>query len=500
MHYVSLIVEFLRGRPAVMFWAAALMQAALWTVTPTLFYSAPPGEVPILLAIGHEFQLGSYLGPPLAFWLGELAFRFAGAFGLYALAQACIVLTYWAVFTLGRAIVGTRHAVLAILLMVGIAAFAIPSVDFGPAIMAAPFWALALLHYWRIIGEDKRGYWFLLAVDLGLLLLASYIGLILIALLVVFTLLVARGRRALRHPEPWIALLLLAVVVLPYARWAYDSRALIVDGLVDSAGSGLAPGLWLAGALIATHLGLGLLVGLAVWPRKRRVRPPEVYRNPVAPLGRWFVYFFALAPGVLAIAVALVGHRLGPMERIAPLVTLSGLAVIVAAGDRVLLYRERLLSSTWLGLLVAPPALVVIALAVMPWFVGVDPRIAQPANAEGRFFAESYERRIGKPLEYVTGDPRVAPLVALGAPSRPHVYFAWAPDRSPWASVEDIRVKGGVVVWPSESSRVSPAPLQALFPDMVPEVPRSFARAVQGFLPVVRLGWAVIRPQSKPAQ
>src|ERR1039457_2797068 len=181
MHYVSLIIEFLRGRPAVAFWTVTLTQAALWTLMPALFYSAPPGEVPLLLAIGHEFVLGSYLGPPLAFWLGEVAFRLCDAFGLYALAQACIVVTYWAVFTLGRRIVGTRHAVLAVLLMVGVAAFTVPSPTFGPAV-------LALLHYWRAVGEGERGYWFLLALDLGLLLLASYVGLILIALMLVFTL------------------------------------------------------------------------------------------------------------------------------------------------------------------------------------------------------------------------------------------------------------------------------------------------------------------------
>ena len=47
MHYVSLLVEFLRGRPAVVFWTVALSQAALWTLIPALFYSAPPGDVPI---------------------------------------------------------------------------------------------------------------------------------------------------------------------------------------------------------------------------------------------------------------------------------------------------------------------------------------------------------------------------------------------------------------------------------------------------------------------
>ena len=107
MHYVSLIIEFLRGRPVVVFWTVALTQALLWTLIPAIFYSAPPGDVPMLLAIGHEFMLGSYLGPPLAFWLGEIAFRVLGSLGLYVLAQACIVTAYWAVFTLGRGIVGT---------------------------------------------------------------------------------------------------------------------------------------------------------------------------------------------------------------------------------------------------------------------------------------------------------------------------------------------------------------------------------------------------------
>ena len=36
MHYVSLLVEFLRGRPGVVFWTVALSQAALWTLIPAL--------------------------------------------------------------------------------------------------------------------------------------------------------------------------------------------------------------------------------------------------------------------------------------------------------------------------------------------------------------------------------------------------------------------------------------------------------------------------------
>ena len=240
--------------------------------------------MPLVLAIGHEFVLGSYLGPPLAFWLGEIAYRLAGSFGLYALAQACIVVTYWAIFTLGRDIVGTRHAVLAVLLMVGIAAFTVPTPNFGPAILAAPLWALGLLYYWRAVGEDKRGYWLLLALDLGLLLLASYVGLILLVLMIVFTLSTERGRSAAWHPEMWIATLLLCIVVFPHAVWLSTGHSLVIEGIEEgvAAVGRLPPGLWLLFALVLTHLGLALLVTLTSgWPRHPRERAPEIDRNPV---------------------------------------------------------------------------------------------------------------------------------------------------------------------------------------------------------------------------
>jgi 4-amino-4-deoxy-L-arabinose transferase-like glycosyltransferase len=498
MHYVSLLVEFLRGRPAVVFWTVALTQAVLWTLIPAIFYSAPPGDVPLLLAIGREFMLGSYLGPPLAFWLGEFAFGVAGSFGLYALSQACIVVTYWAVFALGRGIVGTRHAILAVLLMVGIAAFAVPSPNFGPAILAAPLWALGLLLYWRAVGERRRGYWLLLALDIGLLLLTSYVGLILLVLMVAFTLSFERTRYAAFHPEPGIAAILLCIVVFPHVIWLIRGASLVIEGIDESAAATgrLSPVVWLCLVLVAVHLGLGLFVTLTSgWPRHPRERAPEVERHPVDPFAQNFVFVFAFAPALMAIVIVALTGRIGPFDRVAPLVVLSGLAVIVAAGEKVLLYRERLVSSAWLVLLVAPPVLVAVSIAVFPWTFGTDLRIAQPANAEGRFYADIYQRRTGKPLVYLSGDPRIAPLVALGAPSRPHVYFAWAPHRSPWANPNDIRAKGGILVWPAaDNSGTLPETLKVQFPEMVPEVPRSFPRAVQGILPLIRLGWSMQRP------
>jgi hypothetical protein len=102
-------------------------------------------------------------------------------------------------------------------------------------------------------------------------------------------------------------------------------------------------------------------------------------------------------------------------------------------------------------------------------------------------------------LAIVAGDPRTAALVALGAPSRPSLYLDATPARSPWVTPDAVRAKGAIVVWPTtDTAGTPPADIREHFPDLVPEVPRAFARAVQGRLPLIRIGWGVIRPQSEP--
>jgi hypothetical protein len=146
-----------------------------------------------------------------------------------------------------------------------------------------------------------------------------------------------------------------------------------------------------------------------------------------------------------------------------------------------------------------PALLVPVVLALMPWTLGTDLRVAQPAAAMGRFFSESFERRTGHPLAIVSGDERTAELVALASPSRPSVFFAADPGRSPWVSAQDIDAKGAVVVWPaSETSPEPPPAIKARFPDLAVEVPQTFARPVRGRLPLLRIGWGMIRPASAP--
>ena len=57
---------------------------------------------------------------------------------------------------------------------------------------------------------------------------------------------------------------------------------------------------------------------------------------------------------------------------------------------------------------------------------------------------------------------------------------------------------GGVVVWRAADTAGTPPPdLAQRFPGLVPEVPRAFDWLVNGRLPTLRIGWAILRPKGQ---
>jgi len=253
------------------------------------------------------------------------------------------------------------------------------------------------------------------------------------------------------------------------------------------------------GLIFAAHAGLVVLVALvAGWPWPRRDPAPVIVRPPLDAFARQFIYFFAVVPAFAGTLVAVLIGWSGPVGGIAPLVILSGLLVVVAAGDGVRFSRQHVVIAAWFGLLIIPPVMAAAALAILPWF-NIDLRVTYPATTMARFFAESFERRTGTPLQIVAGDPRTAALIALGAHSRPSLFLDAAPERSPWVTPDAVKAKGAIVVWPTTDTAGTPPPaIKERFPELVPEVPRAFERSVQGRLPLLRIGWGVIRPQGQP--
>ena len=474
---------------------------------PALFYSAPPGEVPLLLAIGHEFVLGSYLGPPLAFWLGEIAFRLAGAFGLYALAQACIVVAYWAVFTLGRAIVGTRHAVLGVLLMVGIAAFTVPSPDFGPAVLAAPLWALALLHYWRAVGDGQRG----ALVPARARSRPAAAGELCRADPDRADARCSRwrpraGAARCLNPEPWIAAAAVRHRGVSAYRVAARARAIWSSPVSTTAPrrpAGCRPASGFASRCWLTHLGLVLLVALgerlaAPAARRRAGDRPQSGRAVRAAVR---LFLRAGAGGVARSPSRLPAAGSGRSTASRRWWCCPASRSWSPPATRCCSIASGMVSSAWFGLLVAPPVLIVLGMAA----AAVDLRRRSQDRAAGQCRGPLLRRQFPAPHRQAArlrdrrraacaaGRARrakpAACLFRLGAGAQS------VGQRRRYQRRKAASWCGRPPTIPARRRRRS----RRSFPTMVPEVPRSFARSVQGLLPLIRLGWAVVRPQGMPA-
>jgi 4-amino-4-deoxy-L-arabinose transferase-like glycosyltransferase len=502
MLHVSLLVELLRSRPALVFWIATLSQCLLWLLVPALFYAAPPGDVPLVLATGHEWVAGSRLGPPLANWVAEIAFDGFGhrLIGVYLLSQLCVLTSFWAIFVLGRGIVGAQHAAMAVLLMTGIIAFSVPTPEFGPAVLAMPLWALALLHYWRAVAEERRRYWLALGIDIGLLLLTTYAGLILLVLLVLVTACTRLGRASVAAVEPWLGGVLAVLIVSPHLIWI-DRGAISVSGIPLQTPLPLHLIGWFAllGSLVAFHAG-ALLLLLVAGPFGDRRPAPRFARRRVGAFARTFVYSLAAAAPVLAALFVGLFGKATPVGGMGAPVLLSALAIIVAAGDSIALHRQGVLGRVWFAILLAPALAIVAAALVLPPIGAFALPVDRPAYAMGTFFTDTFRRRTAEPLRIVIGDVQVAGLIALASPDRPSLFLPQSPELTPWLTESDIRKNGAIVVWPLQGgAAVPPASVQTMFPDLVAEVPQAFERPLQGRLPLYRVGWAMIRPQSAPA-
>ncbi len=508
MYYVPLYIEVLRSRPVLVFWLAALAQALIWLVVPLVFYAAPPGDLPQVLAIGHEFTFRGDIGigPPLAYWLAEIVFRIAGLFGVYLLAQICVVTTYWCVFALGSAMLGQAQGAMAVLLMVGISLFTVPTPDFGPSVLATALWAVVLLQYYRVMMQGDRRAWYALGAAAAVLLLTSEAALILLGVLALFTALTKRVSTALVPVEPWQGSVGLAPFLFLHLFWlaaASNGWAPALERLLSArAGAGNTTAwLRLLSALVLAHAGVAVLVVLASgWPHLHVSRAPAIIRPRLNPFAVNFIKVVLVVPALLTTIIAVLVEQTSPIGGAAPLLVLSGIAVIIAAGDSIELSHQSILGYAWAGLLITPAIFIPVVMILFPWTIGTDLKVGQPAAEMGRFFGDSFQRRTGHPLTVVSGDVRTASLIALAAPSRPSVYFDADPERSPWVTPDDIRAKGAIVVWlTADTNPDPPADIKARFPDLVPEVPRAFDRPVQGRLPLLRIGWGMIRPASAPA-
>src|SRR5262249_18659521 len=199
------------------------------------------------------------------------------------------------------------------------------------------------------------------------------------------------GRGGLRRLGPWVAVLIMILVALPHLVWLDRIGAAALPDLTGffrliAGDSRALSWLRLVGSLVAAHAGMLVLIviagGLRAGPR---APAPAFEREPPSPFAKTYVYYFALMPGLVATVVAAVLAMPMPFGAVGRFVFFSGLAVVMAAGDVIPLYRQRILGVAWVVLLAVPLGVTLAAVALGPWTLAVDLETGRPAAAMAEF-------------------------------------------------------------------------------------------------------------------
>jgi hypothetical protein len=252
----------------------------------------------------------------------------------------------------------------------------------------------------------------------------------------------------------------------------------------------------LLGGLLLAVSGILLLAAFnSGWFARNPEEAPIIFRPPVDVLARDFVYFFAIAPALAGSLIAGLFNLDRVVGGAGVALLMSGLAAIVVSGDLIQLRRQRMLRSVWALIVIAPAVATIAVTLFLPWAGSAEVSSSMPGRAIAHFFADSFERRTNQRLRSVAGDPQLAKLISLDK-SRPHLLLDAAPQRTPWLTPAKFNETGGVVVWrASDTSGTPPPELAQRFPGLVPEVPRAFEWLITGRQPLLRIGWAIVRPK-----
>jgi 4-amino-4-deoxy-L-arabinose transferase-like glycosyltransferase len=484
------------------FWAWLLLRTAGWTALAAL--SQPNASLDLVewLSWGREWQWGYHKHPPLPAWLAEVSSRLTpgSVTGVYLAGYLLTALCLYSAWALGRRLLAPRLALLSALALDGLIYFTYDSAEFSNNVVLNACWALAVLTFHGAVTTRSTRWWLALGLVVGFGMLTKYtLGLLLLPMLGVL-LLAPGARRCWAHPGPYLGALVALLVFLPHALWAArHDFATLKYGLDRSA-----PAAHWLGALESplffslSQVGrllpvLFILVPLTsyVW----RLRAPA----PGEGLDRQVLLALVAGPVALLLVLSLAtGRQLreiwgSPLWTFAPLTLLfllrveAGMPALARAGRR------------WGAVVV-----LVVGYALLknsaPSLHGSPGRIHFPGRALAEGVARRWGACEGRPFPVVAGDCWLAGNIGCYAAHRPSVYpscglgyLVMDPKATPWTGDDDVRRRGGVVVWDAGQLGCGlPPELARHFPGAEVQAPVVLAPHCRA--PEVRVGLAFVRP------
>ncbi|QCI63548.1 glycosyltransferase family 39 protein [Phreatobacter stygius] len=494
------IGQLLIERGTMLFWSLVGLHAAIAVAAPAFGFITLPRDTLEGFIWGRTFQWGFSKHPPLQAWiLGLTEWLAPSAIWLaYLYAQICVVITLWAVWRLGRSILGERQGLIAALLtLFGVHYYGPSMATFTPDTLSAPLWALTGLFWWRAVVEERPRAWYGFALAVAFSIYAKYVVLLLVGVLGIFTLATPRGRAALRRRDPWLAALICLVLAAPHLNWVVDT-SFSTFGYAFSHGekaTSIVIRLYFCLAFLAAQISQHgmLIVLLLVAVGFGRLRPRAelvVDGRRVPAFEQAALLTMAFAPIAVALVVNFAVGGEFRQGRGTALFAFSGIAALMLIGPRLELGRLRLAAVlALLVIVVLPVGNAFHHHARLAMGAGVVPTL-YPAESLADQLTSRWRDDTDQPLRIVIGDRWHAGNVAFYSLDRPLILLDGDTRQAPWVTEEMLARYGGIIVWQPEDHEAF-ARLRLRFPALRAQGTVS-APSPLSYGPVTTLAYAIV--------
>ncbi len=212
--------------PKSIFFALICLQLTLWTLIPTWVRLSLPMDAIEGYVWGQHFQWGYDRNP----WMNALLTHWAVILGgksawlVYASSQIFVCVGYWSVWQLAEKITRSHlHALISVLMLIGIQYTSIASVDFNDNVIELGLWPLLSYFtyqaYFSAKSTQKLCYWTLMGCTAGLALMTKYYSIMPLMAVGLFFLLTPETHKIFKTPGPYLAFLICFLICLPHLLW-----------------------------------------------------------------------------------------------------------------------------------------------------------------------------------------------------------------------------------------------------------------------------------------
>ncbi|HLN10118.1 MAG TPA: glycosyltransferase family 39 protein [Xanthobacteraceae bacterium] len=505
------------------------LHIVVWTALPILACRNLQLDLAEGLALGREWQLGYWKHPPLPWWIDDLAWRAAGdPRAVYVLGPLAAAIALYAVWRLGRDIVGPHQALMAVVTLEGLHFFNFTAVKFNHDVMQLPLWALTGLFLLHAMRDGRNRDWVLSGAFLALAFWTKYSALALAAPIGLFLLLDPVARRCWRTPGPYLMAATFLVVLAPHLWWLVDSgyqplryAEMRAVGATRWYQWVTFPLRWIASQLFFLAPVIALLAIVlahvpAKWiPVRRQEHAPgedahvpatwiPVRRQldePAAFARRW-ITMLALGPlAVVTVGAALTG-RLPVAMWGYPLWTFAPLAALAWCAPVLTLPRRRLFWRACLAVLVLMAAAYAADELLEPFWRDRPKATQFPGRLLAQTITRQWHERTATPLAYVAGadfttsgaGEFAANTVAVYSSDHPHVVVHGELAFSPWIDPAELRRRGAVLIWEAAGDNL-PDNLKTIFPGAELQPPLTLGRQTLYRRKPAVVSWALVLPR-----